>query len=129
MKDKKEKGKKAKAEEVVVKEEVLPSKIDFSKDYVEASSPIYVKVKHKKEVFVIFTDEYKKSIEIKEEISKIKGTALENIKLFYSNKRPIEDDTMNHDQQIKHNTMLYLCFKNSKDEWENINDILNYKGE
>lgn len=128
MKDKKEKGKKgAKSEETPIKEEVLPPKIDFSKDYIDQHCPIYVKVKHKKENFVIFTDEYKKSIEIKEEISKIKGIPLENIKLYYPNKRPIEDDTMNHDQQIKHNTLLFLCFK--KDEWENINDIINYKGE
>jgi hypothetical protein len=122
-----EKGKKD--EVVVVKEEVLPTKIDFSKDYIGQVNPIYVKIKHKKESFVIFTDEFKKSYEIKEELARIKNLTMDNIKLYYGNKRPIEDDTMNHDQQIKHTSVLYMCVRNSNNEWENINDIISYKGE
>lgn len=108
-----------------VKEE-MPQKIDYSTRYKE-SVPIYVKIKHKNETFFIFTEEYKKSLDIKEQISKIKMTPIENIKLFYPNKRLIEDDTMNHDQQIKHNTILYAAFKHDNNEWENFNDLINYK--
>jgi len=124
-KEKKESKKdKKEPKEETVKEEVLPTKIDFSKDYIGQSIPIYVKIIHKKDTFVIFTDEYKKSIELKEEISKIKSIPIENIKLYYPNKRPIEDDTMNHDQQIKHSTNLYLCLKSQNGEWENINELI-----
>lgn len=90
--------------------------------------PLYVRIKHKEETFFIFTEEYKNAITIKEEISKIKKIPLENIKLYYNNKRIIEDNTTNHDQQIKHTTLLYSAYKIGE-EWENINDIMNFKKE
>jgi hypothetical protein len=90
--------------------------------------PLYVKIKHKEEIFMIFTSEYSKAVTIKEEIAKIKDIPVENIKLYYNNKRLIEDDTSNHDQQIKHTCLLYATFLNSNtNAWENINDIMNYK--
>jgi hypothetical protein len=108
-----------------VKEE-MPQKIDYSTRYKE-QVPICVKIKHKNETFFIFTEEYKKSFEIKEQISKIKKIPIENLRLYYTNKRLIEDDAMNHDQQIKHNTILYAAFKQENNEWENFNELINFK--
>jgi len=123
---KKDKNRKTKNEELEnKKEDVIPSKIDFSKDYEGIQNHICVKVKNKKENFCIFTGDYVKSLQIKEHIAKIKNLSVENIKLYYNNSRLIEDETMNYDQQIKHNTILYACFKNNKDEWENIKEIIN----
>lgn len=125
---KSKKNAKGKKEPEVVKEEPLPIKIDFSKNYENETAPMYVKVKHKKDIFMIFTEEYKKSIEIKQEVAKILNLPIENIKLYFSSKRIVEDDTMNHDQQIKHATILYACFKNStNNEWDSIIDIINFK--
>lgn len=120
----KEKGKKGKDEASNKKEEVVPTKIDFSLNYRHRTSPICVKIKHKNETFMIFSDEFRKSIEIKEELAKIKGLPSENIKIYYANKRLIEDDYMNYDQQIKHSTVLFACFKTNNNDWENINDLI-----
>jgi hypothetical protein len=121
----KSKSKSKKDSKKEVKEE-MPQKIDYSLRYKE-KVPICVKIKHKNETFYIFTEEYKKSLDIKEEISKIKKTPVENIRLYYVNRRLIEDDCMNHDQQIKHNTMLYAAFKMENNDWENFNDLANIK--
>jgi hypothetical protein len=118
------KGKPKKDIKKDVKEE-MPQKIDYSTRYNE-QVPICVKIKHKSETFHIFTEEYKKSFEIKEQISKIKNTPIENIKLYFSNRRIIEDDSMNHDQQIRHNTTLYAAFKLDNNEWESYNELLNF---
>lgn len=113
----------------MVKDEV-PKKIDFTQYFADVHNPIFVKVKHKKDVFMIYTEEYKKSIEIKNELSKIKEIPSENIKLYFNNKRIIEDDISNHDQQIKHCALLYACYKNpDTNEWETINEIINFKAE
>jgi hypothetical protein len=76
------------------------------------STPFCVKIRHKKEYFTIYTDEFSNSVNIKEQISKLKAIPLENIKIYYSNKRLIEDKVTNHDQQIKHGTLLYASYKN-----------------
>jgi hypothetical protein len=92
--------------------------------------PLYVKVKNRKQTFMIFTDEYKKSGEIKNEISTITGIPVTDIKLYFNNKRLIEDDSTNHDQQIRHTTLLYVAFKNPENnEWDTINELINYKPE
>jgi hypothetical protein len=94
----------------------------------QKSNPLYVKIKHKKENFIIYTDEYHKTGLLKEELSKIKDIPKENIKLYYSNKRLLEDESTNHDQQVNQKQTLFVCFKNEKNnEWENINEILSYE--
>jgi hypothetical protein len=120
----KEKSKKGKDETSSKKEDVAPSKIDFSLNYRDRKSPICVKVKHKNETFVLFSDEFNKAIEIKDQLAKMKNVPIENIKLYFINKRIIEDEYMNYDQQIKHATILFAVFKNSNGDWENINDII-----
>lgn len=97
---------------------------------VNSNNPLYVKIKHKTETFIIFSDEYNKSDQLKSEIGRIKEIAAENIRLFYSNKRMIEDNVTNHDQQIKHTTLLYATLRNPETgEWENINEIINFNPE
>jgi hypothetical protein len=120
----KEKSKKGKDDISSKKEELAPSKIDFSLNYRDRKSPICVKVKHKNETFVLFSDEFSKALDIKEQISKIKNVPNENIRIYFINKRIIEDEYMNYDQQIKHATVLYAIFKNCNMEWGNINEII-----
>jgi len=92
--------------------------------------PLFVKIKHRKEYFMIFSDEYDRTGLIKEEIAKIKNIPRENIKLYYTNKRLLEDDSTNHDQQVKQNQILFVSFKNeNNNEWENINEIVNFNSE
>ena len=81
--------------------------------------PISVKVYHLNDLFIIYTDEYAQSGEIKKTLSKLSGQPEEEIKLFLRNKRPIEDVTTNHDQQIHHEIEIYATYKGEK-----INDIL-----
>ena len=81
--------------------------------------PISVKVYHLNDLFIIYTDEYAKSGEIKKTLSTLNGQPEEEIKLYLKNKRPIEDITTNHDQQICHETQIYAVYKGEK-----INDIL-----
>lgn len=89
--------------------------------------PLYVKIKHKKENFIIYSDEFHRTGLIKEEIAKIKDIPKENIKLYYTNKRLLEDDSTNHDQQVRQKQILFVSFKNEKNnEWENINEIISY---
>ena len=88
---------------------------------------LYVKIKHRKETFIIYSDEYHKTGMIKEEISKIKDIPKENIKLYYTNKRLLEDEYTNHDQQVRQKQILFVSFRNEKNnEWENINEIMSY---
>lgn len=130
MKKKGVKGKSKKVEKKPIKEEKLPQKIDFSIQYKNEFRPILIKVKHKYDTYTIFTEAYKNSIQIKEEISKIKQIPIENIKLFLSNKRVLEDDSMNHDQQIVNDIVIHASFKNSETkEWEGVNEILNFNPE
>ena len=81
--------------------------------------PISVKVFHLNDLYLIYTDEYAQSGQIKKTLSSLSGQPEEEIKLYLRNKRPIEDATTNHDQQITHETELYAVYK-----VENINDIL-----
>ena len=81
--------------------------------------PISVKVYHLNDLFIIYTDEYAQSGEIKKTLSQLSGQPEEEIKLFLKNKRPIEDVTTNHDQQIHHEIEIYATYKGEK-----INDIL-----
>lgn len=111
----------------LIKDKTLDPNDSSKSNLIGNSTPIFVKIRHKKDAFIIYSDEFKKSGLIKEELSKIKDVPLENIKLFYSNKRLIEDHSTNHDQQIKHTCLLYAVFKNpDNNEWENINDIINF---
>ena len=88
-------------------------------------SPLAVHIHHLDDMFLIYSDEYDESSKIIEEIGKILNIAPENLRLYFSNRRRVETDTVNHDQQIIHNVHLYLTIKN-EDQWENIRDILNY---
>ena len=81
--------------------------------------PISVKVYHLNDLFIIYTDEYAQSGEIKKTLANLCGQPEEEIKLFLKNKRPIEEITTNHDQQITHETEVYAVYKGEK-----INDIL-----
>ena len=81
--------------------------------------PISVKVYHLKDLFLIYTDEYAQSGQIKKTLSSLSGQPEEEIKLYLRNKRPIEEVTTNHDQQITHETEIYAVYKGEK-----INDIL-----
>ena len=53
--------------------------------------PLSVKVRHYKDLFIIYTDEYHKSIEIKEKLSKIVNVPVENMRLYLQNKRQLEN--------------------------------------
>ena len=81
--------------------------------------PISVKIFHLNDLYLIYTDEYAQSGQIKKTLSSLSGQPEEEIKLYLRNKRPIEDATTNHDQQITHETELYAVYKGEK-----INDIL-----
>ena len=81
--------------------------------------PISVKVFHLNDLYLIYTDEYAQSGQIKKTLSSLSGQPEEEVKLYLRNKRPIEDATTNHDQQITHETELYAVYKGEK-----INDIL-----
>ena len=81
--------------------------------------PISVKVFHLNDLYLIYTDEYAQSGQIKKTLSSLSGQPEEEIKLYLRNKRPIEDVTTNHDQQITHETEIYAVYKGEK-----INDIL-----
>ena len=85
--------------------------------------PISVKVYHLQDLYIIYTDEYAQSGEIKQTLSNLCGQPVEEIRLYLRNKRPIEDVSTNHDQQIKHETEIYACYKGEK-----INEILKAAG-
>ena len=89
--------------------------------------PLSVKVRHFKDLFIIYTDEYHKSIEIKEKLSKIVNVPVENMRLYLQNKRQLENETTNHDQQVKNETIIFAVFKKEEgNEWENVNEILHF---
>ena len=88
-------------------------------------SPLAIKIHHKDDVFLIYSDEYDESSKIFEELSKILEIEPANMRLYFSNKRMIEIDGINHDQRIIHNCHLFLSVK-IDDQWENIKDIINY---
>ena len=89
--------------------------------------PLSVKVRHYKDLFIIYTDEYHKSIEIKEKLSKIVNVPVENMRLYLQNKRQLENETSNHDQQVMNETIVFAVIKKEEgNEWENVNEILHF---
>jgi hypothetical protein len=76
-------------------------------------------------MFLIYSDEYDESSKIIEEIGKILNIEPVNIRLYFDNKRRVDPETVNHDQQIIHNTHLYLTIK-IEDQWEKLQDIFGY---
>ena len=115
MGGKKKKGKKEddkpKEEPKIIITDYVPHELD--------TLPISVKVFHLNDLFIIYTDEYAQSGEIKKTLANLCGQPEEEIKLYLKNKRPIEDATTNHDQQITHETEVYAVYKGEK-----INEIL-----
>lgn len=81
--------------------------------------PISVKVYHLDDFYIIYTDEYAKSIDIKQKLSTLIKMDASELNLFLKNRRPLEDETSNHDQQINNDTEVYITYKGEK-----INDIL-----
>ena len=57
--------------------------------------PISVKVYHLQDLYIIYTDEYAQSGEIKQTLSNLCGQPVEEIRLYLKNKRPIEDVSTN----------------------------------
>ena len=87
--------------------------------------PLAIHVHHFDDMFLIYSDEYDESQKIVDEISKILNIDVANLRLYFSNKRKVELDTVNHDQQIVHNVHLYLTVKN-EEQWEKVMDVVNY---
>ena len=88
-------------------------------------SPLAIHIHHKDDMFLIYSDEFDESLKIFEELSKILDIEPANMRLYFSNKRMVETETVNHDQQVIHNCHLYLSLK-IEDQWENIKEIINY---
>lgn len=123
MGGKKKKGKgKEKGEDAKPKEPYIP---DFTPANLEPL-PISVKVRRFKDVYIIYTDEYHKSIEIKEQLCKIMNLPADNIKLYLPNKRPIEDGTSNHDQALINGITLFAVIKPEDGEWDNVNEVIKF---
>ena len=87
--------------------------------------PLAIHVHHLDDMFLIYSDEYDESQKIIDEISKILNVEPTDLRLYFSNKRRVELDTVNHDQQIVHNCHLYLVMK-KEEQWENVRDIIGY---
>lgn len=86
--------------------------------------PIGVKINHMKDKFLVYTDEYDEPSKILEQLSSILKKEPEQMRLYFKNRRIIEPSTVNHDQQIVHNTELYLSCK-GEEGYENIREIIN----
>ena len=87
--------------------------------------PLAVHIHHLDDMFLIYSDEYDESSKIIEEISKILKIEPINIRLYFDNKRKVDPETVNHDQQIIHNTHLYMTIK-IEDQWEKLQDVFGY---
>ena len=122
MAGKKKKGKKKKGgKKAGPAKLILPNFVPIHR----IKSPLAVHIHHLDDMFLIYSDEYDESLKIIEEVGKILNVEPVNIRLYFSNKRRVEPDTVNHDQQIIHNAHLYLAIK-IEDQWEKLQDILNY---
>ena len=122
MAGKKKKGKKKKGgKKTGPAKLILPNFVPIHR----TKSPLAVHIHHLDDMFLIYSDEYDESLKIIEEIGKILNIEPANLRLYFGNKRRVEPETVNHDQQVIHNVHLYLTIKN-EDQWENIKDILNY---
>ena len=96
-------------------------------------SPVAVKVHHFDDIFLIYTDEYHTAEEIFNEIGKNLNRDVKEMKLYFANKRLVEPQTTNHDQQIVNNIDLYLCMFKEKstekgvpDLWDNVKEVIGY---
>ena len=123
MAGKKKKGKKKKkgAKKAAPAKLILPNFVPVHM----AKMPLAIHIHHLDDMFLIYSDEYDESQKIIDEISKILNVEPTNLRLYFSNKRRVELDTVNHDQQIVHNCHLYLVMK-KEDQWENVRDIIGY---
>ena len=123
MAGKKKKGKKKKkgAKKAGPAKLILPNFVPVHR----IKMPLAIHVHHLDDMFLIYSDEYDESQKILEEIAKILNLEVTDLRLYFSNKRRVELDTVNHDQQIIHNVHLYLTMK-KEDQWENVKDIINY---
>ena len=49
------------------------------------------------------------------------------MRLYLQNKRQLENETTNHDQQVMNETIVFAVFKKEEgNEWENVNEILHF---
>ena len=121
-KKKKGKGKKKKgAKKAAPAKLILPNFVPVHR----TKMPLAIHVHHLDDMFLIYSDEYDESQKIIDELSKILNVEPTDLRLYFSNKRRVELDTVNHDQQIVHNVHLYLVMK-KEEQWENIKDIIRY---
>ena len=122
MAGKKKKGKKKKGgKKIGPAKLILPNFVPVHR----TKSPLAVHIHHLDDMFLIYSDEYDESLKIIEEVGKILNIEPVNLRLYFSNKRRVDPETVNHDQQIIHNVHLYLTIK-KEEQWESIKDILNY---
>ena len=123
MAGKKKKGKKKKkgGKKAGPAKLILPNFVPVHR----AKMPLAIHVHHLHDMFLIYSDEYDESQKIIDEISKILNVEPTDLRLYFSNKRRVELDTVNHDQQIVHNCHLYLVMK-KEEQWENVRDIIGY---
>ena len=121
-KKKKGKGKKKKgAKKAAPAKLILPNFVPVHR----TKMPLAIHIHHLDDMFLIYSDEYDESQKIIDELSKILNVEPTDLRLYFSNKRRVELDTVNHDQQIVHNVHLYLVMK-KEEQWENIKDIIGY---
>ena len=123
MAGKKKKGKKKKkgGKKAGPAKLILPNFVPVHR----AKMPLAIHVHHLDDMFLIYSDEYDESQKIIDEVSQILNVVRTDLRLYFSNKRRVELDTVNHDQQIVHNSHLYLVMK-KEDQWENVKDIIGY---
>lgn len=92
-------------------------------------SPIAVKIHHFDDIFLIYSDEYHLAGTIHTELEKILNIPSKHIKLYFSNKRLVEVNTVLHDQQIINNVDLYMITikeQGPPEVWESIKDVIAY---
>ena len=122
MAGKKKKGKKKKKDKSKGPPKlVVPNFVPVHRE----KMPIAVKVHHFDENFLVLSDSYEEPSKIIEQLSLILKKDPDSMNLYFLNKREVELTTVNHDQQIQHNTNLYLRLKN-EDVWESIKDVVSY---
>ena len=122
MAGKKKKGKKKKGgKKTGPAKLILPNFVPIHR----IKSPLAVHIHHLEDMFLIYSDEYDEASKIIEQIGKILNIEPINIRLYFDNKRKVDPETVNHDQQITHNTHLYLTIK-TEDQWEKLQDIFGY---
>ena len=124
-KKKGKKGKKKKAEKKAPEKRDPPNFLPVN----PIKSPVAVKIHHFDDIFLIYSDEYHFASEVFGELEKILKIEQKNMKLYFNNKRLVEPDTVNHDQQIINNIDLYLIVLKEEGPpqvWENIKDVIAY---